>query len=196
MMVQVDVHRDLRALRDELGFPSYTALFAYVILEFTKGGVVPPASPAVFQGTRPVVLTGPSQAGKTTWLRAALAQAKGNVFVLDTNAEYKEFREVGLGEVFGLAWQEATCSRLRFVPNRDVRIAQAEAQAVFQHLNFVKSQLKDWTVVVEEAHRFGSDQNLRTLELEAGKFVRKLILVTAEYEPHKGVAQVFRVTRP
>jgi hypothetical protein len=47
-------------------------------------------------------------------------------------------------------------------------------------------------IVTEEAHRFGQDQNLRTLLIEARKFTRKLMIVTTDWRQYVDTAQVFK----
>ena len=56
----------------------------------------------------------------------------------------------------------------------------------------VKGTLKPWVVVVEEGHRFEGDPGFRTFVYEAGKFVKKLIIVTPEAELFKGMVDVYK----
>jgi hypothetical protein len=194
--VAYSLRERLKALKKELGFSTYNALFNYTILEITREGAVPPASyDQVFEklGSRPCLITGQSGAGKTTCVKDLLSQFGGNVFVLDVSGEYNEFKDVDLGGFFALKWERPD-QKVRFSPNPNVEISKAEAATIFSHLNFVKNSgaLKNWCLVVEEGHRFGSDPNLRALLIEARKFVRKMILVTTDWRQFGDIAKAFK----
>lgn len=194
--VEKSLRDRLKALKKELGFRTYDALFNYTILEITREGAIPPASyDQVFEklGSRPCLITGQSGAGKTTCVKSLLSEFTGNVFVLDVSGEYNEFKDVDLGEFFSVKWEREGL-RIRFVPNPNVEISRAEAATIFSHLNFVKNSgaLKNWCLVIEEGHRFGTDPNLRALLIEARKFVRKLILVTTDWRQFGDIAKAFK----
>ncbi|MDG6967596.1 MAG: DUF87 domain-containing protein [Nitrososphaerota archaeon] len=191
-----EVRDRLRTLKKELGFSTYTALFNYTVLEITREGAVPPASyDQIFEklGSRPCIITGRSGAGKSTCVKSLLSQFAGNVFLLDVAGEYTEFKDVDLGKFFSIGWGKED-QKVRFIPNPNVEISKAEASTVFSHLNFIKNSgaLKNWCLVIEEGHRFGTDPNLRALLIEARKFVRKLILVTTDWRQFGDIAQAFK----
>jgi hypothetical protein len=196
-LVVVKQTRDkLKQLKRTFGFRAYDPLLNYMALELSKGSFIPPASyDQVFEklGSRPCIITGQSGAGKTTCVKDLLSQFGGNVFILDVSGEYTEFKDVDLGKFFSVNWRREGL-RIRFVPNSNVEISRAEAATIFSHLNFVKNSgaLKDWCLVVEEGHRFGTDPNLRALLIEARKFVRKLILVTTDWSQFEGVCPSFK----
>ncbi len=75
-----------------------------------------------------------------------------------------------------------------------IEASKGEASAIFGRLNYLKSAgaLRDWTLVVEEGHRFSQDPNLRALLIEGRKFARKVILVTTDWEVFRGIAKVFK----
>jgi hypothetical protein len=107
--------------------------------------------------------------------------------------EYPEYRKLDLGDFFALHWDRGV-QRVRFIPNSNVQISQAEAATVFSHLNFIKNSgdLNNWVIVVEEGHRFATDANLRALLIEGKKFCRKVILVTTDWRVYEGIAKVFK----
>lgn len=185
-------------MKKELGFRQYTELLSYMVLESTKGGAIPPADfERVFKDNRPVIITGESGSGKTTTVREMLKRWDGSVFVLDVTGEkkneYPEYRKLDLGRFFALEWERGI-QKVRFIPNSNVQISQAEAATIFSHLNFVKNSgvLQSWVLVIEEGHRFKDDANLRALLIEARKFVRKLILVTTDWKVYEGITKVFK----
>ena len=175
-------------MKKELGFSTYSALLNYTVLEITREGAIPPASyDQVFEklGSRPVIITGQSGAGKSTCVKSLLSQFGGNVFVVDVAGEYTELKDVDLGKFFSTNWGKEDL-KIRFIPNSNVEISKAEAAIVFSHLNFIKNSgaLKDWCLVIEEGHRFGADPNL-TSPPDRGEEVR------TEADPgHDGLAAV------
>ncbi len=98
-------------------------------------------------------------------------------------------KRVDLGEIFSLDWAKGT-RRIRFVPNSNVEASKGEASAIFGHPNYLKNAgaLRNWTIVVEEGHRFSQDANMRALLIEGRKFVRKVILVTTDWRLYDGIA--------
>jgi DNA helicase HerA-like ATPase len=186
----------LQALKRELGFRNLSALFNYAILELTKEGLIPPAEYSVIfekLGTRPVVITGESGAGKTTTVRDLLSKWEGSAFILDVTNEYPDFRKVDLGAIFGADWGKPG-QRIRFVSNSNVEASRGEASAIFGQLNYLKNSgaLRDWVIVIEEGHRFSQDANLRALLIEGRKFARKVILVTTDFREFGGIARTFK----
>ncbi len=194
--VTKDARLKLQALKKELGFRNLSALFNYTILELTKEGLIPPAEYSVIfekMGTKPIIVTGESGAGKTTTVRELLSKWNGPAFVLDVTNEYQDLRRVDLGEIFSLDWARGT-RRIRFVSNSNVEASKGEASAIFGHLNYLKSAgaLRNWTLIIEEGHRFSQDANLRALLIEGRKFARKVILVTTDWRIYEGIARVFK----
>lgn len=162
-------------------------------LEVTKGGAIPPADfEHVFKDNRPVIITGESGSGKTSTIKSLLQRWEGSVFVFDVTGEkfneYADFEKLDLGDFFALKWDKGI-RRVRFIPNSNVQISQAEASTIFSHLNFIKNGgiLHDWVIVVEEGHRFSNDPNLRALLIEARKFVRKMMIVTTDWRVYEGL---------
>lgn len=193
--VTKDIRGRLQALKRELGFRNLNALFNYTILELTKGQTIPPAEYSVIferLGTKPVIMTGESGAGKTTAVRELLSRWSGSVFILDVTNEYPDLGRVDLGQIFSRKWEKG--GRFRFVSNPNVEASKGEASAIFSHLNYLKNAgaLREWVIVVEEGHRFSQDANLRALLIEGRKFARKVILVTTDWRTYEGIARVFK----
>ena len=208
--VSLRMIRRLGVLKAKLGFKSYESAMMHLVNVAEREGMIPPASyKLVFEksSTKPVIITGESGSGKSTTVKDLLstfAKSKemfgkvyspGNVLIIDTANEYdmEGCRKIDLGRFFALKWEkEGTV--VRFVPNPNVEISRAEAATIFSHLNFIKNSgsLKNWCIVIEEAHRFKDDTNLRALLIEARKFVRKLIIVTTDWRVYADIAQVFK----
>ena len=53
--------------------------------------------------------------------------------------------------------------------------------------------LSKWFILVEEGHRFQDSPFLKSLLAEARKHIRKLIVVSHQPEPFKGLAIVYKV---
>ena len=192
--VTPEIRVKLQALKKELGFRNLSALFSFIILEQTRGAVVPPASfDLVFKDARPVILTGESGSGKTTTIRNLLKQYEGNAFILDVSNEYVEFERLDLGRLFSLKWTKPG-QRVRFVTDSNPDISKVEAATIFPRLAYEMHAggLKDWLLIFEEGHRFSQDAGLRALLIEARKFTRKLILVTTDWRLYEGTAKVFK----
>lgn len=193
--LQLDGRTQLRLseLRKEMGLPSKAAVVRALVAEHAKSLNAPPASfTSAFGDSRPIILAGPSGAGKTTTAKRLLAQAGPPILVLDPSNEYAEYSEVAYAQVAGIKW-EANALTIRVPLSADVGISVVEASLVFRQLALAMSQnlLKGWTFVIEEAHRFSSDPTLKALLLEARKGTRKLLVLTAEPDPFSRLAPVF-----
>lgn len=187
----------LKELKKELGFRSYDALMNHMSIEIKSMGAVPPADyELVFTqlGTRPAIITGMSGSGKSTTVRELIARWPGNVFAVDvTGVDFPDLEKIDFAEFFSIKWKKEG-QRLRFIPNSNVQISQTEMAAIFSHLNFIKTseQLKNWLVLVDEAHRFSNDQNLRSLIIEGRKWLAKMLVVTTDWKVYEGIAKVFK----
>jgi hypothetical protein len=199
LYIQKDTREKLWLLKKKTGYLTFDNLIRHLALDALKEELIMFASYSnVFSTTRPVIITGKSGEGKTTTAKTLLNELmrtdpEANIFVLDVSNEYSEFEKVDLGKFFSIKW-ERTGQRLRFVPNSNIQISQAEAATIFAHLNFIKNSgdLAGWVIVIEEGHRFSSDANLRALLIEARKFTRKLILITTDWKVYEGIAQTYK----
>ena len=189
----------LEQVKAKLGFPSKTATVSRLLGLYKSESEreLPPATyESVFSDDKPVIVSGEPRSGKTTTVKAILTQYAGNVFVVDVTGktlnEYPEFRKVSWERATSMTWRGKAVRRIRWIPNPDLKASIDQASRVFDRMNQVKSSgaLLNWVVTVEEAHRFAGDASFRALIDEAGKFVKKLILVTPEKQLFAGMAKV------
>jgi hypothetical protein len=194
IVVTKDIRAKLQLLKKELGFRNLSALFSYLILEQTRGLVIPPASyDLIFRDSRLVILTGESGSGKTTTIRSLLKEYAGNAFILDVSNEYAEFEKLDLGKLFSVKWVRPG-QRVLFVTDSNPDISKVEASTIFPRLAFEMhgGNLKEWLLVVEEGHRFAHDSGLRALLIEARKFTKKIILVCTDFREFAGIGKTFK----
>jgi len=142
------------------------------------------------ENTIPIILNGLPMSGKTHFLRRLIPTLNYPVFVLDVHSEYEGLREINLGEFFSLEFKEYN-RKLRLIPNSNVDVSKTEADSIFRHLIMFQKQLSDWIIVVEEGHRFQDSPFLRSLMAEARKHIRKLIVVSHQPEPFKGLGLIY-----
>ena len=64
---------------------------------------------------------------------------------------------------------------------------------IFEHLNRQRDSLRKWVFVLDEAHRFADDANVRSFITEAGKFCKKVILITADWKKYEGLGTILRL---
>jgi hypothetical protein len=201
----------LKEAKRKLGMPSLEATIMHLYQIAMREGLIPPASYSlVFNkyGNKPVILTGESGSGKTTTAKMLVKQfmeqrsvdgreLNRGVFILDVSNEYGDLglRKIDLGGFFSYEWEKGRA--IRFVPSSNVEISKAMGKTIFGHLNFIKNsgELKNWCIVIEEAHRFGDDPNLRALLIEARKFIRKLIIITTDWKAYEGIAPIVHPMR-
>jgi hypothetical protein len=146
----------------------------------------------VFQDSRPCFVAGPSGAGKTTTTKALVERFSGPVLVVDTSKEWTGFEPVGYERVPSLNWTDDRRYSVQLSP--DAQVSCVEASLVFRCVGLAahRGELKKWCLIVEEAHRFDTDPELRALILEARKLCAKLLLLTAEPGRFDNLAPVFR----
>lgn len=193
-----DLKNRLKKFKQEFGFKTIQETIKYLILFAEEKKILAVANyknVMINTATRPVIITGASGSGKTTSVKNILRQLNPDhpIFILDVSNEYGDLaKKISLGEFFSIDWTKN--QHLRFVPNANVQICKAQAATIFSHLNFLKTsgQLRNLIFVVEEAHRFRDDINLRSLMIEARKFLRKMILITTDWKDWEGIAPVFR----
>lgn len=184
----------MRTLKERLGFSSYDSLISFMIGVVNREGVIPPASSRlVMRDSAPVIVTGEPGSGKTFFVRSLIeAHPLTPVFTIDVHREYQGLKRVDLGGFFSLDWGED--GRYRFTPHSNVEVSRAEVDSVLRHLNMVKQTgiLRNWMIVVEEAHRFHDLPSLRSFIVEARKFTRKLLVVCTDWKLFEGLGRIVK----
>jgi len=151
----------------------------------------------VMRDTVPVILTGIPNAGKTYFLREKLlpsVNGEDPVLVVDVHSEYPSLEQIDLGKFYALDFK-AEGRKLRFIPNPDVDVSKSEIAGLVSHLVRNQKFLAHWTLVIEEGHRFEKLKVLRDFMAEARKHTRKLIVVSHQVEPFKGLGRILGIHR-
>jgi dephospho-CoA kinase len=184
----------LNELKTETAIKTYDSLLGH-LLTFNHTEYPTPTREAIMADRSPVIITGLPGSGKTFFLKGLVSKLDIPVFVLDVHNEYEGLESVNLGEFFGLDFSK-TNKRLRFIPNVNVAVSKSEADSIFRHLIMLQKSLQYWVFVIEEGHRFSDSPFLKSFLAEARKFTEKVIVVSHQPEPYKGLGQVFEVRRP
>jgi len=172
------------------GVVSY--LVSEIMAEFKQAAVE-----EVMRDTVPVILTGVPNAGKTFFLREKLLPSLNGddpVLVVDVHGEYPSLEQIDLGKFYALDFKAQT-RKLRFIPNADVDVSKSEVAGLIAHLVRNQKFLAHWTIVVEEGHHFEKLKLLRDFMAESRKHTRKLIVVSHQVEPFKGLGRILGVHR-
>jgi len=115
--------------------------------------------------------------------------------VIDVHDEYGDigFKDVK-ERVFAMDWRAYKAAKLRYVPNSNVETSRTQVHILLANLNQIKPSgaLRNWTIVIEEAERFATDPDMRSFINEAGKFLRKLIIVTSDWRAFEGMAVMLK----
>ena len=179
----------LKELKERTGYSSFGSTIQSLALAYREGAAPKADLQAMLTDSRPFIVTGESGAGKTTLAKKALDTWTGPALVLDVSNEYdlpriKDSRELDLYQF----------ARTRIVTDASEDYSRIEAAYLFRDLAAARSnpELRKWLVVIEEAHRFADDPNLRNLVLEARKSIGKLLVLSADAKPWAGIAPVVR----
>ncbi|MDG6934176.1 MAG: hypothetical protein JRN68_05720 [Nitrososphaerota archaeon] len=202
--------RKAKVMKRRYGFQSYEGLIIHLMEMAEKTGMAPEADyKNVFEKTAatPVMITGLPRQGKTTTVKEILRQLTSprtnfgqvhqgeNAFVIDVHDEYGDigFKDVK-ERVFAMDWRAYKSAKLRYVPNSNVETSRTQIHILLGNLNQIKPSgaLRSWTIVIEEAERFATDPDMRSFVNEAGKFLRKLIIVTSDWRAFEGMAVILR----
>jgi len=182
----------LAGLKQDLGFRSFGATVNDLMLRASGRAQGPPASfDSVFADPRPCLIVGPSGSGKTMTTKALMARFQGPTVVITPTNEYADLEPLSYGSVAGFDWSRT--GRFAIPLSADLAISRVEGGLVFRQLNLVmpSGAASRWAVVVEEAHRFEADPELKALILEARKYLAKLLVLTADATPFANLAPAF-----
>ena len=190
---------ELDSLKGELGTISRTMTIRRLLQEHEahkregKKGELPQISSAVMNDSTPVILAGPTGAGKTFQIRRLLEGYQGNIFALDVSGEYPDLQGVDIGRFFSYPWADG--GRIRVVPTNELS-ATVEAESILQQLVVLMRQearpLAKWTIIVEEGDRFARNPNLRILLGEGRKFTSKVFVAIQRWNTFKDIAPAYR----
>jgi hypothetical protein len=188
------VRDKLRVLKRQTNFKSFNSLINYMV-EINRNALPIASFELIFKDARPIVLVGETGSGKTYFVQHEIMGREiggsgidshlpgfSNCFLIDSANEYEGVERIDFGDIFSLKWEAAHDRRIRFVPDSNSMLANAQVQNIFLYLNTLKNQgsLKSWTIIVEEGHRYADDRNLHNLLMEARKSTRKLIVVATD----------------
>jgi len=151
----------------------------------------------VMKDTVPVILTGIPNAGKTFFLREKLLPSLNSedpVLAVDVHDEYPGLARINQGDFYALDFK-AERRKHRFIPNPDVGVSKSEVAGLVAHLVRNQKFLAQWTIIVEEGHRFEKLKVLKDFMAEARKHTRKLIVVSHQTEPFKGLGRILGIHR-
>lgn len=146
-------HRKLLVIRSNMGFSNIAWVVRILLKEQAENTATPGA---LMKGNVPTVLTGKPLAGKTYFIKKKLLPTLvgSPVLVIDFWNEYGELRGIGYG-IYGLNFKDFN-EHIRFVPNKQSRIAKTEVESIFSHLDMKRDEIARWIVIVEEAHAFSA----------------------------------------
>ncbi|MDG6950157.1 MAG: hypothetical protein JRM77_10020 [Nitrososphaerota archaeon] len=183
------VYAKLRRLRDETGYPSFGALLNALALEHDGAAEAKATLPLVLADRRPFVITGPSGSGKTSFAKRVLEAWTGPALCFDVSDEYPDLPTIK--DSRDIPFKEG--GRLRILADPDASYSAVQGSYLFRDLARAKSpELAKWLVIIEEAHRFTGDANLRDLILESRKTLGKLLVLSADASAWLQVAPVVR----
>jgi Cdc6-like AAA superfamily ATPase len=170
----------LRKTRDELNYSNYSDLILSLCSK--TNGLKPYASvEAIKETDRPIILTGKSGAGKTTFLKSIIKDLDKPILIVDAHNEYIEFpKTIIASQIYSIDFNNNYNEVLRFIPNSEYT-RSAELSFLFQGLNQVKHKISNLTILVDEAHLLRNNQYFRDFITEGRKFTKKIILVATDY---------------
>jgi len=138
----------------------------------------------VMQDTVPIVLTGLPLAGKTYFIRHRIiprVKSPHCCLVVDTANEYDELPQVRYDIDFDKP------QKVRFVPSETPTVSTGEVKFLFDTLHMNRGLLKNWVIVIEEAHRYIDIKQLMDFVYESRKFCRKVVVVTPSVKEFRGL---------
>ncbi|MCW3985157.1 MAG: type IV secretory system conjugative DNA transfer family protein [Candidatus Bathyarchaeota archaeon] len=196
-MVRVTVRNreKLRVLKSVFNLPTYDSVISLILSKELKE--YPAVSyETVMADSIPIILTGLPGSGKTYFLQKMLIPKLSKdfaVFVVDVHAEYCNchLKTLNLGDFFGLSFKNNN-GKYRLLPSVNVDVSKSEVDSIFRHLIMFQKSLKDWIIILEEAHRFQESPFVRSFMAEARKHTRKFLVVSQDADLFKNIGRVLR----
>ena len=183
------VYQRLAKLKGDLGYPSFGALLNALALEHDGSASLKGTPELLLRDTRPFIVAGPSGSGKTTLAKAVLAKWEGPALVFDVGNEYAELPAVKDARDVPFA----RGGRVRILADPDAAYSEIQGSYLFRDLARSRGpELSKWLVIIEEAHRFAKDPNLKDLILESRKYLGKLLVLSADSSAWDQLAPVVR----
>lgn len=185
----------LRKLKHTLNLPTYDSVISHIIAkELEEHPVV--SYEAVMADTIPIILTGLPGSGKTHFLKNIfIPKLPHNIALLliDIHNEYDNpaLQHINLGDFFSINFNnDISCYRL--IPSSNVDVSRSEIDSVFRHLIMFQKELKNWIIMLEEAHRFQESPFVKSFMAESRKNTRKVIVVSQQVEHFKGLGRIVK----
>jgi len=174
----------LLSIKENVGFKSVAWVVHGLLEEQAKNLAT---VEAVMASSVPVVLTGKPLSGKTFFVKQKLLPSLIGtpVLVIDAWDEYKELRNIGY-DIYGLNFGDFD-EHIRFIPNSQSRVAITEVGSIFAHLDMRRSELSEWTIVVEKAHTFKKVSVFTKFLYGSRHIVRKMVAVTPQTDAFQGL---------
>lgn len=177
-------HNRLMLIKTKIGFKNVASVI-HALLEEKARNLA--SVQAVMNRTVPVVLTGKPLSGKTYFVKRKLLRfLKGSpVLVIDSWDEYKELRNIGY-DIYSLNFKDFR-EHIRFVPNTHSRMAETEVENIFAHLDMKRNEMKNWTIIIEEAHAYKNIQAFNKFLYGSRHIVRKMVAITPQTDAFQGL---------
>lgn len=180
-------YQRLTEIKKREGWPSFGALLNALALEHSEKEAPRADVGTMLSDSRPFIITGPSGSGKTTLAKSILAKWGGPALVFDVSGEYAELPAVKDARDVPFA----AGGRVRILADPDESYSAIQGSYLFRDLARARGpELSKWLVIIEEAHRFKGDGNLRNLVLESRKFLGKLLVLSADSSAWVQIAPV------
>lgn len=177
-------HEWLKWIKANMGFRSYSWIIHAILSERVK--TIPNVN-AIMQGNNPVVLTGQPGSGKTYFVKDALLSSltSASVLVVDSLDEYSGLRKVGY-DFYSIDFSQFI-GQIRYVLNKNSRVALTEVENIFAYLDMSREKLSNLVIIVEEAHAYKSVGPFMKVLYASRHFFRKIIVITPQLDAFQGL---------
>lgn len=204
MFLNEELTRQMAVVGGQNHLKTRPAILSYLLEEhFAKLEQFPIATfdRVIFESREvPVAICGLARSGKSTTLRESILRRclreKIPFILIDTVLEHNlltpEAEMISAGDAMSLKFTGEGSYRVVF--NKMPEIMRQEMSMVFSYLNRIKveGRLRKYVVAIEESHRFDDLDPVYDFVAEAGKFVRKCIVVSSNPDIWKNIALPMR----